>query len=400
MSNHNELIEQFVGMTGAPKQQAEFYLELSNWDIQMAVSQFFDNNGSDVPEQIPVSNPTTTSSTGPFMGSSNSSGASTPTKRKAAGSDVSKIRTLSDLNSMIESMDSGDDEHENLYAGGEKSGMVVQGPNKRSGGSSGNNDLVDEILKKAAEGGAAPEEPASAPKKPTFYTGAGYRLGSEDEPSSVVEPAASSTAGGSNLDEEPETVTRHLTFWRNGFSVDDGPLYEYTDPANQEMLTAINSGRAPLSLLNVRHGQPVEVRVVKKQDEDYTPPPKSPPKPFQGVGNRLGSPASFAASPSSSSTPGAFPVTNDSNNGVAPTVDQNQPTTNIQIRLGDGSKLVAKLNHTHTIADIRQYIEANQSTASRPYILQTTFPVKVLSDDTQTVKEAGLLNSVIVQRYQ
>jgi UBX domain-containing protein 1 len=38
--------------------------------------------------------------------------------------------------------------------------------------------------------------------------------------------------------------------------------------------------------------------------------------------------------------------------------------------------------------------------ASRPYILQTTFPVKELKDDNQTVKEAGLLNSVIVQRYQ
>lgn len=37
---------------------------------------------------------------------------------------------------------------------------------------------------------------------------------------------------------------------------------------------------------------------------------------------------------------------------------------------------------------------------SRSYVLQTTFPVKELKDDNQTVKEAGLLNSVIVQRYQ
>lgn len=38
--------------------------------------------------------------------------------------------------------------------------------------------------------------------------------------------------------------------------------------------------------------------------------------------------------------------------------------------------------------------------ASRPYILQTTFPVKELQDNNQSIKEAGLLNSVIVQRYQ
>lgn len=114
--------------------------------------------------------------------------------------------------------------------------------------------------------------------------------------------------------------------------------------------------RAPLSLLNVRHGQPVEVRVVKRQEENYTPPPKAPPKPFEGTGNRLGSPAAYTPPPASSSAPGAFP--SSSSNAVAPTVDASQPTTNIQIRLGDGTKLVAKLNHTHTIGDIRQYIES------------------------------------------
>lgn len=42
----------------------------------------------------------------------------------------------------------------------------------------------------------------------------------------------------------------------------------------------------------------------------------------------------------------------------------------------------------------------NAGSSNRPYILQTTFPVKQLDDNNQTIKEAGLLNSVIVQRYQ
>jgi SEP domain len=33
-----------------------------------------------------------------------------------------------------------------------------------------------------------------------------------------------------------------LTFWANGFSLDDGPLLKYDDPANQEILNAIHSG--------------------------------------------------------------------------------------------------------------------------------------------------------------
>ena len=36
----------------------------------------------------------------------------------------------------------------------------------------------------------------------------------------------------------------------------------------------------------------------------------------------------------------------------------------------------------------------------RAYLLQTTFPVKELTDLDKTLKEAGLLNSVVVQRYQ
>jgi UBX domain-containing protein 1 len=86
----------------------------------------------------------------------------------------------------------------------------------------------------------------------------------------------------------------------------------------------------------VRHGQPVEVRVVKRQEEDYTPPPKAPPKPFEGTGNRLGSPAAYTP-PTTTSTPGAFPSSSSSSN-APPTVDESQATTNIQIRLGDGSK--------------------------------------------------------------
>jgi UBX domain-containing protein 1 len=35
----------------------------------------------------------------------------------------------------------------------------------------------------------------------------------------------------------------------------------------------------------------------------------------------------------------------------------------------------------------------------RSYTLQTTFPTKSLTDDDITIKEAGLLNAVVVQRF-
>ena len=33
-----------------------------------------------------------------------------------------------------------------------------------------------------------------------------------------------------------------LKLWKNGFSVDDGPLRTYSDPANQEFLDTIKKG--------------------------------------------------------------------------------------------------------------------------------------------------------------
>ena len=41
---------------------------------------------------------------------------------------------------------------------------------------------------------------------------------------------------------ELPTATRILTFWRNGFTIDDGELKVYDNPENEEFLKAIKSG--------------------------------------------------------------------------------------------------------------------------------------------------------------
>lgn len=64
------------------------------------------------------------------------------------------------------------------------------------------------------------------------------------------------------------------------------------------------------------------------------------------------------------------------------------------------ARLVVKCNHTHTLSDIVAFIRASRpGESARNFILQTSHPVVKLERLEQTVKEAGLLNSVIVQRY-
>ncbi|KAI8905589.1 SEP-domain-containing protein [Gorgonomyces haynaldii] len=260
-----------------------------------------------------------------------------------------------------------------LYAGGKSSGVALQ---------ANPDDLVKDILQQAQANGERRQEPKSA------FTGSGRKLGSDESPSIPVEG-----------EDEIETVERELIFWKDGFSLGDGPLMRYDDPQNQKILEIIKSGRVPPSLLNVPLGKQVDIKVSHRVDQDYVQP-KKPLQAFAGAGNRLGS--VVPGEPGPSSIPGAFPSSSAaSSSAPIPTVqvDNSQPVTSIQIRLADGTRLVAKFNHTHTIGDIRHYIQfARAEYRNASFVIQTPLPVKVFADDKQTLKDAGLLNAVVAQR--
>lgn len=197
---------------------------------------------------------------------------------------------------------------------------------------------------------------------------------------------------------------RELHLWRDGFSIDDGPLYRFDDPANAATLDMINRGRAPLDLLNVEQGQEVDLQVHPHREEDYKPPKKKY-KPFGGQGQRLGSPTpgvqgSSTAASSSSSAPA--PAASSSDSGAAPTVDDSAPTVMLQVRLGDGTQLRSRFNTTHTIGDVYSFVDA-ASTASRGrgYVLMTTFPSKELTDKSAILGEMGEFKrgGVVVQKW-
>lgn len=437
-TDHDALISHFVSVVSCPEEQAKFFLEANKWDLQSALGSFYEHGQGDN-QQMSGNDPgatggaaATTSasalagSLGPFVsgtgvnafGGGGSGGAATTSAAALGGSlgpfvsgtgvnafggggsgskprdkpsrQQGGIATLRDLqNSGSSAEDDEDDEQDvpqNLFAGGHQSGMAVQNPGKK-----GTNPLIDNILKKAAEGGASPEAETEA-ARPQNFGGAGYRL-SDSGSAQAVPPSA--PAG---QQERLQRVSRTLTFWRNGFSVDDGPLLRFDDPANRETLELIDQGKAPLHLLNVSMGQPVDLRVAKRQDEDYVAP-KPTMKPFAGSGQRLGgldsgvnTTTSAAPSSSQSSQPARAPVPELN-------VDASQPVTTLQIRLADGTRMVSKFNHTHTIGDVRNFVNASRSgEAGRPYVLQTTFPSKDLVENSLTLKDAGLLNAVIVQR--
>lgn len=119
--------------------------------------------------------------------------------------------------------------------------------------------------------------------------------------------------------------------------------------------------------------------------------------PFQGVGRTLGSSSSSVAaeatgtsvSPNTAPTPSTELV-----------VDQLLPSTTIQIRLADGTRLVSHFNYNHTVRDIRAFIDASRPGGVRNYQIQVMgFPPKLLTDESRTIEHEGLANSVVIQKF-
>jgi UBX domain-containing protein 1 len=154
---------------------------------------------------------------------------------------------------------------------------------------------------------------------------------------------------------------------------------------------------APLQYLNLKPGQKVELKIAHRSDQDFEPPPKAPMKAFSGAGQRLGSIVPGAPLNATASLGASSP---EKSQKIKFQVNQDEPITSVQIRLGDGTRLVLKCNHSHTIRHVRDFIIASRpGESARLWILQTVHPVVVLGNLDQTIKEAGLLNSVIIQKY-
>jgi len=121
---------------------------------------------------------------------------------------------------------------------------------------------------------------------------------------------------------------------------------------------------------------------LTKKGEDYEPPPKPALVSFTGAGHTLGSMQT---------------INTLSAKGKKIVVDESAPTTTVQVRTHNGQRLLIKANHTHTVGDLRSHIEMECPTG-KSFELRTTYPPQVLSDDSVTLKDAGLLNAAIVQR--
>jgi len=202
--------------------------------------------------------------------------------------------------------------------------------------------------------------------------------------SSSFTGAGNTLAGGSVEGAPvPQQPTEHtITFWQNGFTVDDGPLRTREDPESEAFLAAVNRGQMPAEFMGDDGQAEGDVHIVDRSGEPYTPPPVTL-KPFSGEGRTMRD-ASEAGAAAAAPTDAAELV-----------LDDGAPTTTLQVRLADGSRKVLKANKTHTVLQLQQHIAT--FTPGLAFSLRAGFPPKKLTEMDKTLEEAGLLNEAITQ---
>ena len=278
---------------------------------------------------------------------------------------MSRFSSLSDLKKK-EAEDEG--KRNEYFAGGLDqrgggSGLAVVGPpsDPRRGGrpmpSGSGGDVFDAVVSRASQAGAAP-------------------------------PLEGGSAGG---------MEYRVALYRNGFTVNDGPLRDPNEPENRAFMLALMEQRIPDEIARAvreRGGRAdeLDVSVEDKRSEDYKPPTPPPYVAFSGSGNSLGTVVRGDA----------FIFRSSNLTTVLSTVaiDESAPVTTVQVRTATGKRLRVRVNQQMTVLQLAALIvrESGAEGSDVSFTLSAGFPPQDLSNALATVAEAGLLNAMVTQK--
>ncbi|KAF8157376.1 hypothetical protein K438DRAFT_2026243 [Mycena galopus ATCC 62051] len=176
------------------------------------------------------------------------------------------------------------------------------------------------------------------------------------------------------MDHGHDLAIRRLTFWRDSLTVEDGPLMRYDDPANADR---------------------VDVQVTQRISDDHITPP---PKPFPGPGNSSGAPQCSRDDEWPHQLLGGPDAADDK--CADPTMRDLRNLINGRVLFLFLSFLSPNLPNPFTQSTRRAVaLSASPENLTRHYTIGTIFSNRTLDNNAATIKEAGLANSVAVQRW-
>ena len=290
------------------------------------------------------------------------------------------VRSLADL-AADASADEDEDDANEYYTGGEKSGQVVRGAPKDA------ESLFDAARAAGARDGTAADLGSGGGSvRPAAFTGAARTLAGGDAPvDAAAAPAAAAAAP------PPPPAPTVITFYDDGvFTVGDGPPRAMEDPEEAAFMAALARGECP-SELDPGPGAPAVAVNLVRAGKPYEPPPKPAYVAFSGAGHTLAG----GAGPSAAAAAAPAPPPPVAKEWTGP--DDSRPTTSLQLRLADGSRLVARFNTGASLADVRAFIAAARPGGPSGYTLLAGVPPTPV-DEGLTLEAAGLTNTVLTQK--
>ncbi|XP_072946285.1 NSFL1 cofactor p47-like [Epargyreus clarus] len=389
-ANKEDTLRQFCDVTGADENRSRFFLESSNWQLEVALSSFFEHGGN--MDEGPA-NPAPAAPLPPMSDSDMESPPTSPAAQKKDKKKKPANTKFATLESLQHESSSEEEEGQAFYAGGsERSGQQILGPGKSR------KDIVSEMFKSVRERGAVmfDDEPSTASRGRGggAFSGVGYRLGQTDDDHEQVTPS-----GAAQNQEQGRSV--RLRLYREGFTVDNGQLRLYSDPLNAEFLTCIRRGEIPPELSSNGGGE-VRLSLEDRRLEEGPRVHASRAQAFSGKGQMLGSPT--PATVGATVPVAAAAADREANQRAAQeavALDETRPITTVQFRLADGSRLTGRFNHTHTVADLARYVSrAEPAYQLHAFALLTAFPSAELADPAATLEQARLLNTTLLQRLK
>ena len=192
--------------------------------------------------------------------------------------------------------------------------------------------------------------------------------------------------GGAPAPDDPSEgdIQKHkITFWKNGFQIDDGEFRNNTDPENADFLDSISKGRIPRELSSKGV---VDINIEDNRTKDYVKP-KVPFNPFGGQSRNLENSINKQPQKPIEKT---IPIKINF-------VKDNEPSTKIRIQFSNGNILTLTVPLSSTINDLKRFIIENRPDLKINQInLSTTFPIKDITNSQGTIQSEGLKMSTIL----
>lgn len=278
-----------------------------------------------------------------------------------------------------------------FVGGGDSSGQAVVAPlppQRGRGTADSVEDSIENVFAKARENGARESTGEFGSDQGVAFAGTGRRLGHLEGPSPVMQ------------------ATRRLkknikiTFYQDGFQVEDGPLRLFTDEAGARFLESINRGFIPRELVADFGDVDINVDLVDRREEPYAPPPLPAYVAFGGSGRTLGGESSAQLPP---------PPPSQNNTSVVSTtaddvfVNEAEETCKLAIMTLSGKRCEIVVNPLrHTVRDLRvlasRLVDAPFPSIQSFSLLVRDVPPRTLADDTVTLDAAKCRNATIMMK--